>query len=211
MKLKRPDINTEEYWSNNYRKGERGGWWKGSKPLGGIDNFFTKEIICFMTCHSPNQTKLIEIGSGTGLGGTRILNDFPNLKVYNSDISTYAINIGKEKYPEIEHICWDSNTDSSKLNLNETFDFLIAQEVLEHLKNPISSLEYMMKLLKIGGMAFIATPYQEGMSGGAEHIQTFSYNDIPSLCYKFTDEVTVCNFQPIGVNLHMGIKFRKTK
>ena len=212
MKLNRPDVNTLEYWNNNYKKGERGGWWRNTKPLGEIKTFLSKELDLFVTDMPKGyKPKLIEIGGGTGLGGSRVLNDYPQLELYNLDISTYATEVGKEKYPNIKQVCWDCNQDSKSLGLDNKFDFLIAQEVLEHLKNPVQSLKYMMNLLKIRGYAFIGTPYREGYTGGPEHIQSFEYADIPGLFFQFTDEVTVCNFMPIGANLHMGIKFKKTK
>lgn len=209
MKLNRSDINTKEYWDKNYRKGERGGWWKMDKPTGSISTYMSKEIE--QAIEANKEAKLIEIGGGTGLGGQRILADHPKIKVYNVDISPYAIEVGTEKYPEITHLCWDANTKSTSLSLANQFDILITQETLEHLKNPQVSLCEMMKLVKLGGCVFIGTPLNEGSTGGAEHIHTFSYEETMRWLFRYTGEVTVCHFSPIGNNLHLGVKFCKTK
>jgi len=205
MKLSRPDINTQEYWNNNYKRGERGGWWTMDRPQASIKTYMSKEI-----AQTPNG-KLIEIGGGSGLGPQRILADYPQLDIYNADISDYAIELGKEKYPSITHLVWDANTNSASLKLANQFDILVTQETLEHLKQPKQSLQYMMKLLKVGGYAFIGTPLNEGDTGGAEHIHTFSYEETMRWLFAYTSEVTVCHFTPIGNNLHLGVKFQKTK
>lgn len=211
MKLNRPDVNSQSYWDNLYRAGtgERAGWFHHSKPEGAIKTFFDKEI---KNKIKIGETRFIEIGGGTGMGAEIVRVDYPRLICCNLDISFKATERGKKKYPFIQQICFDLNNNTEALGLNNRFDILVCQETLEHLREPIQSMGYIMGFLRIGGVAFFSFPYNEQYNGGAEHINSFDYNDIPRLFYKFTSELTVTNYQPFnGANLHFAAKFRRTK
>lgn len=210
QRLNRKDINTIDYWNGLYTKGERAGWFHHPKKEGSIKTFFHQEIQEMIENGGYN---FIEIGGGTGLGVEIVRKDYPDLECFNLDISSKAVERGKVKYPKVRHICHDLKNDTEVLKLSDTFSILICQEVIEHLERIQISINYIMKLVKLGGVCFFSFPFNEQHNGGAEHIYTFDYNSIYKLFFKYTDEVTVCNYQPFinSKHLHLAVKFFKTK
>ena len=209
-KLNRPDVNTKEYWDKLYKNGERRGWWHNSTAPGSIRTFFKKDIL--EKIHN-GENNFIEVGGGNGAGADIIKEEFKNINVWNLDISATAIETGKKKFPTVNQVCFDLQKNIDILNLNNTFNILLCQETIEHIENLAFSLDQIMKLLKIGGVACFTFPNSEKYTGGFEHIWSFNHDSIPKLFYKYTDEVTVCNFKPFEKNSHIHLltKFKKQR
>lgn len=69
----------------------------------------------------------------------------------------------REHYPELAelplvepHIIGDAETLSPVANAE--YDFLVALHVIEHMKNPIGSIEHWLRVLKPGGLLYLVVP-----------------------------------------------------
>ena len=69
----------------------------------------------------------------------------------------------REHYPELKElplvepdIIGDAETLSSVQN--ESFDFVVSAHVIEHMKNPILSIENWLRVLKPGGLLYLIVP-----------------------------------------------------
>ena len=208
-KLDRENINTKEHWDECYAHNQRGGWlysgweYNGVVVNSNLDKFLFPDIL--KMTHKP--LTCIEVGGGTGYGLNVLSQTFPNIEMWNLDISGIAIEKGKKEFPHIHHICHDIHLP---LSLNIEFDILICQETIEHLENLYTGVANMMDILVFGGLALFTFPLNEHSAGAYEHLWSFDYSDIRDLYFRYTEEVTLCKFTPIESNLHGCIKFWKT-
>lgn len=203
-RIDRTDINTPEHWNALYTESERGGWlcsgWKfdGLVVQSNLDKFLYPQMAGAKSC--------IEIGGGTGYGMNILSQAFPSIELWNVDISDVAVEKGKKQFPHIHHIAHDIH---NPLNIGRQFDVLLCQEVIEHLSNPYIGVANMMDILTSDGLACFTAPYNECNEDAIEHLWTYNYNSVPELFFKYTDEVSVFRFTPIGGNLWFCVSYRK--
>jgi len=135
---------------------ERSTW----RPAENFHNWNTRSILkAFLKVSrlSPNQTKIVEIGAGSGRGGREAhrlgFNDYlgvePTLALASHCESVHNLKIVKEGLP---------NLISLK---DESFDALIAIHVLEHAptyETALSWVKEMLRILKPGGKILLCAP-----------------------------------------------------
>jgi len=116
---------------------------------------------------TENSISLLDIGCGTGYGLEYIQDQKPNAALSGCDYSGYAIQKATEQYPNIiffEH-------DISKDELIRSYDYILLLETLEHLDDPISVIE---KLLKHCKYLIISVPYKENNNYNLHVYQNFT-------------------------------------
>ena len=94
----------------------------------------------------PLQT-LLDVGCGAGFNIKSIVEQFPEIKVLGTDLTENICQIASKnlrKYGQVS-IC--------KLNieincLNQMFDFILCNQVLEHIKNDLSALKNLRQMAK---------------------------------------------------------------
>lgn len=117
----------------------------------------------------------------------------------------------RKQYPELDKhklVCIDIIDHGEKLNAirDSTQDFVIANHFLEHCQNPIGAIENMLRVLKDGGILYLAIPdkrfifdsdrqvtslehvlkdYREG----PERSKRQHYEEMVKLVNKVTDEI----------------------
>lgn len=93
---------------------------------------------------------------GTSLGYfSRIFKD-RGFDVSASDISSYIVTKASKFQKDIKFFKLDIEKVSKKKNL---YDYVVAFEVLEHLKDPEKSLKNINQMLKKGGIFVFSTPF----------------------------------------------------
>jgi SAM-dependent methyltransferase len=102
---------------------------------------------------NKQSTKILEIGSGLGYLTYSLRNE--HFDVCGLDISQEAVNQANENFGNY-YICQDL-FDYAKRN-TESFDIVILSEVIEHIDNPISFIDTILKLLKPNGRVILTTP-----------------------------------------------------
>lgn len=98
--------------------------------------------------------KVLELGSSIGYF-SRILKD-RGFEVVASDISSYIVNKAKKIHKDIDFQVVDVE---KKITVKGDFDYIIAFEVLEHLKDPKKALANIFSKVKKGGFLVFSTPF----------------------------------------------------
>jgi len=113
---------------------------------------------------------------GKILGISGIRNFYPLIDMKNSELI-------ETQYPEI---------DAQNLPFpNDTFDFVISDQVIEHLENPQKAIDESYRVLKKGGTAIHTTVFIYRMHYGPKDFYRFSPD---ALCYLHRDfsEIIQC-------------------
>ena len=98
--------------------------------------------------------RVLEAGCGTGEFISFAKN---NYNMFGFDISEAAIKIAQERNSQLSTQLWAQKDE--EYNLPPAFyDAICAWDVIEHLRNPVTTFQQLMKSLKPGGYLFISTP-----------------------------------------------------
>ncbi|PIR43810.1 hypothetical protein COV24_01040 [candidate division WWE3 bacterium CG10_big_fil_rev_8_21_14_0_10_32_10] len=101
-------------------------------------------------------SRILDLGCGTGLMSKRILDIYPDSKVYGLDVSKKAVMLGKKRYKEIHFVIGD--VEGTLPFESNFFDLVISGEVIEHVKDTDVYLEEINRILKKGGYFILSTP-----------------------------------------------------
>jgi ubiquinone/menaquinone biosynthesis C-methylase UbiE len=141
---------------------------------------------------ADKSARLLEVGSGSG----RILSSIhardPDLRLTGIDLSREQTELAQTNHPEIEFVC--GNGEALPF-ADETFDFVIFFDYLEHIEHPQQSLREMVRVLKPGGCLHLVCPAERQSIYGlstwmfrrhfkeftAGHIQRFSRRELERL------------------------------
>jgi len=97
---------------------------------------------------------LLELGSSLGYF-SRIFKD-RGFNVSGSDISGYIVKKASKVQKDIKFFKLDIEKE---IKLNKKYDYVVAFEVLEHLKDPVKALKNIKKLLNKNGILIFSTPF----------------------------------------------------
>jgi len=104
---------------------------------------------------------------------------YPNSEITLLDFAPDVINYFKENYPykavlsDCRHTPFEDNT----------FDYITAGELIEHIPEPKDLVKEAVRILKPGGVFALSTPCNESDNecGGGYHIWSFNPNDIKEM------------------------------
>ena len=104
-----------------------------------------------------NSSKVLEIGCYAGASG-EFLKNKKNCTLWGVDCDAKMLGIAKEKnvYSNLLEIDLANNFETEMIN--ETFDYILITDVLEHLFNPDQLLNKIQPLLKENGEIIISVP-----------------------------------------------------
>ena len=124
--------------------------WKRGRELAVDRGKFVKSIIdIYLTCENLTMLDL-----GSGEGGTSVVFAEQN-RVFSYDLNLIRLE-GQKKYSALYY---KINGDALKLSLRDnSFDVIILQDVIEHLHDPKSLINEVIRILKPGGMVYMSTP-----------------------------------------------------
>jgi len=99
-----------------------------------------------------------------------------DLGSYGKHLRNEAYELGLGNY-EFEAIDWMPEKLEYK---NNTYDYVVMGQLLEHLDDPIKYLKESMRVLKVGGIFALSVPLNETEAGEVDkiHLWSFSENDI---------------------------------
>lgn len=114
-----------------------------------ISNIITLEIRKHL--EKTEQKKLLDFGCGTGLVGLSLCKDFES--VIFVDSSQNMINFVNEKIKkdEIKNAIGNCVDLESESNMKDSFDYIIAAQVLLHIKDVDNILKKLYRILNSGG------------------------------------------------------------
>ncbi len=132
-------------------------------------SFFRSEVLNWI----PEPEVFFEVGTGTGMYSRETMRRFPGLNGRGFDISTYSIAFTRNllaAYGLLDRYRFErANIFEADLPWG-TADFLVSQEVLEHLEAPDRFCSILHDLTRPGGHGYITAAINAGHS---DHIYLF--------------------------------------
>ena len=117
-------------------------------------DYFSLERQVFKNAIKGDGLKILDIGCGTGVLGA-FFKKKQNCIVTGVEINESAYEIAKINLDNV----FKGNIEIFTLPFEEdTFDFIIMGDVLEHLINPVATINKLYKVLKPGGKILITVP-----------------------------------------------------
>jgi len=103
---------------------------------------------------SPEDRRILECGCGTG----NILDYLNPQEGIGIDISEKMIRLATEKHKEKQNLTFlQSDIENETIKYNGNLDFVLMIDILEHLKDPISALRNIKKIMRKGTELLIIT------------------------------------------------------
>src|SRR4030042_6765615 len=137
------NINTKKYWDNVWSNEINNNSYKKRR----LDNLYS-QILALL----PVNSKLLDVGCGIGVFLQRAKTE-KKCSVFGIDISKRAIDFVKSK--EIDGLA--AKIPPIPLESN-SFDVVVATELLEHVTNPLKTMRELFRVAEIGGLCFISVP-----------------------------------------------------
>lgn len=112
----------------------------------------TGKLRATLSLAPQNPTTILDVGCASGWFLSELAKKFKNAKCTGIDVYDDAIEYGKKRYKKLELI----KADGHKIPFKKaSFDFVICNEVLEHVEHPEKVLLEIKRVLKPGGVAVI--------------------------------------------------------
>ena len=140
-----------------------------------VELFWNKEVKIYCNYGLADGMTILECGSGPGYLMEKILKHFPTSQVTGLERDSYLIDVARA-HLETSGLGRYKVCEGSVLEMefpDNSFDFVIARLLLEHLPDPIGAAKEIRRVLKPGGKALIIDNDFE------VHLETFP--DIPEL------------------------------
>lgn len=158
-----------------------------------------QEIISFLHSIDLEKPKILDIGCGTGWF-TAELNEIGEST--GIDLSEDAINLAHHRYPHIKYLC--GNLYGS-LFPNDSFDVIVAMEVLPHVEDQLGFINIISSILKPDGYLALSMVNKFAMNraewdhGPGSHIvQWVSMRDLKKLLRRRFVILKTKTIIPIG-------------
>lgn len=115
-----------------------------------------RSTVALIEKYSKPNDSVLDVGVGLG----RVLSNFPHLERYGMDISFGYLKEAQSKgievcYAQVEEMPYKA----------ESFDLVLATDILEHVLDLNLSCAKMLAVLKRGGVLVARVPYREDLSG----------------------------------------------
>jgi 2-polyprenyl-3-methyl-5-hydroxy-6-metoxy-1,4-benzoquinol methylase len=162
------------------------------------DKYDDKPRMDLMDLIPESCDHILEIGCGTGATGLVIKGKNPDLIYVGLEIDPQAARIAKTRLDKVLTVDIEK-TPPGELNFEkESFDLIIAADVLEHLYDPWRVMDFLRSFLKMKGKAVLSFPntqninlianlvqghwtYEKYGLLDATHIRFFTWNEIAKL------------------------------
>lgn len=169
-------------------------YWSNRKDL--EDSCYKWQAIKNLIPRDPNL-KILDFGCGKGAITEEIIKINPRIYITGVDISSKAINVIKKKIKTHEFI--RINNEQKLPFKSNTFDFILALDVIEHIYDTELILKELQRVLKKNGKILISVPYHGIMKNIilslfffekvfdpiGPHIRFFTSKSLKKMCKDF--------------------------
>ncbi|MDP3988039.1 MAG: class I SAM-dependent methyltransferase [Candidatus Levybacteria bacterium] len=129
-------------------------YWKNQKTL---SDFYYKLPVVKKFIPKEKGVRVLDFGCGKGAVLAEILKINPNLKITGADTSEEALKTIKKRFKKYKFY---KVQDGEKLPFERnTFDFILALDVLEHIYDTQNAFSELSRILKPDGKILITVPY----------------------------------------------------
>jgi SAM-dependent methyltransferase len=102
---------------------------------------------------------VLEIGCGRGGFSDYLIRQYPQIgKLYASDYSESALQIGRRRSGGLAKIVWQQEDVQNLSFGDQTFNTIVSCETIEHVPHPLRALAEMYRVLKPGGRVILTCP-----------------------------------------------------
>lgn len=151
------DLNTSKLWDDLNRR-----------PFNKLDNPMAQDRLKIVS-DLVGDGRVLDVGFGSGdLESVFFENFDKNVEWHGIDISLSSVKRAAERFP-FAH--FDAGSILSLKFENRSFDFVVALEVLEHIKpsRTFRALEELRRVLKPAGKLIVSVPLNEGLETMVKH------------------------------------------
>lgn len=119
---------------------------------------------------------------------------YPDSKIYAIDYAPRMMEFMRVRFPKVQYMVGDAMHLPFE---NESVDYVVAGELIEHLRDPKAFVNEALRVLKKDGMLAVSTPFEEkgGDVGGKLHLWSWTTKDVSELLG--TDLVEVLQEQTV--------------
>jgi ubiquinone/menaquinone biosynthesis C-methylase UbiE len=152
-------------------------------------NFLNHRKVYQFVSQCVADKTVLDVGCGTGYG-TAILGQQAK-RVTGIDYSPAAIRFARHRYPQLDFRVM--NAQDLRFSEGE-FDFVFSSENFEHLTDQTAHLFEVRRVLRKGGICFIATPNPEafvGQKSSPWHTKENTYEELVQLFRPVFSEVVI--------------------
>lgn len=197
MLNKKANINTPEFWDQEFQKE--------------LDDYLNQNISSFSRWEPPRfeiigneisniNGKLIDVGCGLGWFLRYMNARYPTLDTTGTDHSQLAVDTtiafgGK---------AFQSDCYKFARGQEGVYDYVSAQEIIEHVSSPSKLLKECKQALRPGGKVLITTPVRGRYIEADDHMQEFSPKELTDLMGEYFENVNVADYNLF--QLATGIK-----
>ncbi len=115
---------------------------------------YNRNVIGLIEAEKYEEIAVLEIGCDCGATLMEIKNRYPNARVYGSEINERSAAIAAH-FAQVEV----NNIEEKNLSFpKKMFDYIIFADVLEHLHDPLETVNYCREFLREGGMIIASIP-----------------------------------------------------
>ena len=132
------------------------------------------DLVDRFTCQKNDPVRVLEIGCGMGVTLQHILHRFPNAQVHGIELCSEVTGFGK-----LQETIRQGNIEEMSLDYEEnSFDYILFGDVLEHLRDPYAVIRKLRSFLAQNGEILASIPNLMHISVLSELIRgNFSYQD----------------------------------
>lgn len=140
-----------------------------------------------------DQKKILDLGAGRG-HLTYEIKTFLEQEYRVSDVKDvlYACDISPESFMVEGVDCQFCDANQKLIYDDDTFDIIVTQEVIEHLKRPYDYIEELYRVLKKGGVVIITTPNINSLRSRLQNFFTGFHTMYEPLSFKKEDAGRLC-------------------
>lgn len=171
-RIREHNINTQEYWDQKYKESPDE-----------YTNRHKKQTVRweYALDFIYDGDWILDIGCGIGEFLEYVLKRRDKIAVTGLDISKYAIEVCRKKFPK--GLFMDADVAQMKL-VPESKDVVFMGETLEHIDHPKEVVDRIYKTLKARGRFIITTPYRNAIDS-IEHVSGFDEQAVKDLLHQF--------------------------
>lgn len=135
-------------------------------PIGGLEeevlystNYEFVNYLCTGTFKSHKQTKILDVGCGTGFSTLKLAQQNPEAFITAIDISAVSIEIAKKRLKNaginLNRINFIEADLMKITDIGERFDYIVCTGVLHHMESPEIGLNFIKLHLKEDGLIYL--------------------------------------------------------
>ncbi|MDO8628481.1 MAG: class I SAM-dependent methyltransferase [Nanoarchaeota archaeon] len=174
-------MESHEY-KNMYELEETHAWFRVKREM----------ILDLFNCYGKTNSRILDIGCGTGVIAHTLAR---NNQVTGLDISSEALKYAKIRNPLLKWMKGDAQDIKCKAN---TFDVIIASDVIEHVDDDYRALRSIHKSLSKGGKLILTVPAFEWLWGKDDdmlhHKRRYTKRQVRQLLVETGFKVNFLNF-----------------